>query len=62
MKEIHILDKKFREYLTEKVIQQRIEELAVQMNKDLAGKEVVFLAARVMQRVPSPRRTLVSSY
>jgi hypoxanthine phosphoribosyltransferase len=43
MKEINILDKKFREYLTEKVIQKRIGELAMQVNKDLAGKEVVFL-------------------
>ena len=43
MKEIHILDKKFREYLTEKVIKQRIEELAIQINNELVGKEVVFL-------------------
>ena len=43
MKEICILDKNFREFLTEKVIQKRIEELAKQINKDLAGKEVVFL-------------------
>jgi hypoxanthine phosphoribosyltransferase len=43
MKEIRILDKNFREFLTEKVIQERIEELAKQINKDLAGKEVVFL-------------------
>jgi hypoxanthine phosphoribosyltransferase len=43
MKEIRILDKNFREYLTEETIQQRIEELARQVNGDLAGKEVVFL-------------------
>jgi hypoxanthine phosphoribosyltransferase len=43
MKEIRILDKNFREFLTEKVIQERIEELAMQINKELAGKEVVFL-------------------
>jgi hypoxanthine phosphoribosyltransferase len=43
MREISILDKKFREYLSEEVIQQRIEELARQVNKDMAGKEVVFL-------------------
>jgi hypoxanthine phosphoribosyltransferase len=43
MKEIQILDKKFREYLTEKVIKQRIEELAIQINNELVGKEVVFL-------------------
>ena len=43
MKEINLLDKKFREYLTEKVIKQRIEELAIQINNELSGKEVVFL-------------------
>jgi hypoxanthine phosphoribosyltransferase len=43
MKEIRILDKNFREFLTEKVIKDRIDELARQMNKDLAGKDVVFL-------------------
>lgn len=65
MKEIHILDKKFREYLTEKVIQQRIEELAIQMNKDLPGKDVVFLgilngaflfAADLFRRIQFPAR------
>jgi len=65
MKEISILDKKFREYLTEKVIQQRIEELAKQINKDLAGKEVVFLgilngaflfAADLFRRTDFPAR------
>jgi hypoxanthine phosphoribosyltransferase len=43
MKEIRILDKKFRELLTEDIIQQRIEELAGEINNDLSGKEVVFL-------------------
>jgi len=43
MKEIRILDKKFRELITEKAIQDRIEELAGQMNYDLEGKDVVFL-------------------
>jgi hypoxanthine phosphoribosyltransferase len=43
MKEISILDKTFREYLKESVIQKRITELAAQVNKDLAGREVVFL-------------------
>lgn len=43
MKEIRILDKSFREYLTEDTIQQRIKELAQQVNNELAGKEVVFL-------------------
>jgi len=65
MKEINILDKKFREYLTEKVIQKRIEELAMQVNADLAGKEVVFLgilngaflfAADLFRRIDFPAR------
>jgi len=43
MKEISILDKKFREYLTEETIKKRIEDLAAQVNSELAGKEVVFL-------------------
>ena len=43
MKEIRILDKKFREMITEKVILERIDVLAKQMNNDLAGKDVVFL-------------------
>lgn len=65
MKEIGILDKKFREFLTEKVIQQRIEELARQINNDLSGKEVVFLgilngaflfAADLFRRINFPAR------
>jgi hypoxanthine phosphoribosyltransferase len=43
MKEIRILDRYFREFLTEKEVKERIDELARQMNKDLAGKDVVFL-------------------
>lgn len=43
MKEIRILDKKFREMITEEAIQKRIDELAGQINLDLAGKDVVFL-------------------
>ena len=43
MKEIRILDKTFREMITEKVIVERINELAIQVNKDLSGKDVVFL-------------------
>ena len=65
MREIRILDKNFRELLTEKVIQQRIEELASQLNNDLAGKEVVFLgilngaflfAADLFRRIYFPAR------
>jgi len=43
MEEIQILDKKFREMITGKDLQGRIEELALQMNSDLEGKEIVFL-------------------
>ena len=43
MKEIRILDKTFRELITEKSIQERIEQLAIRLNKDLEGKDVVFL-------------------
>jgi hypoxanthine phosphoribosyltransferase len=43
MKEIRILDKTFREFITEEAIHMRVGELAKQINKDLAGKDVVFL-------------------
>jgi len=43
MKEIRILDKKFREIITEIAVQERIDEIARQMNIDFDGKEVVFL-------------------
>jgi hypoxanthine phosphoribosyltransferase len=43
MKEISILDKKFRELITEESLQDRIKELARQVNNDLTAKEVVFL-------------------
>jgi hypoxanthine phosphoribosyltransferase len=43
MKEIRILDKTFRELITEKDILCRIDELARQINNDLEGKDVVFL-------------------
>jgi hypoxanthine phosphoribosyltransferase len=43
MKEIRILDKTFREFISEDTIKSRIQELALQINKDLAGKDVVFL-------------------
>ena len=65
MKEIRILDKSFKEYLTERVIQLRIEELAQQVNIDLAGREVVFLgildgaflfAADLFRRINFPAR------
>jgi hypoxanthine phosphoribosyltransferase len=43
MKEIRILDKNFREMITEEAIRKRIDELAIQLNNDLKDKDVVFL-------------------
>ncbi|MBA4322684.1 MAG: hypoxanthine phosphoribosyltransferase [Odoribacter sp.] len=43
MKEIRILDKTFKEFISEKEISDRINELATKINMDFAGKEVVFL-------------------
>lgn len=43
MKEIKILDKTFREFITEEEIQTRVAELARKINTDMAGKDVVFL-------------------
>jgi hypoxanthine phosphoribosyltransferase len=43
MKEIQVLDKKFREYIPEQEIKNEIVKLAARINKDFAGMEVVFL-------------------
>ena len=43
MKDIRILDKSFREMITSDEIQTRVDQLAVMMNNDLQGKDVVFL-------------------
>jgi hypoxanthine phosphoribosyltransferase len=43
MKEIQILEKTFRKFISEKEISERIDKLAEQINKDYDGKEVVFL-------------------
>ena len=65
MKEIQILDKRFREFLTEEAIQERIDELAKEINTDLTGREVVFLgilngaflfAADLFRRINFPAR------
>ena len=65
MKEIRILDKKFKEMITGEAIQKRVEELAVMMNNDLCGKDVVFLgilngaflfAADLFRRIEFPAR------
>jgi len=43
MKEIQILDKKFREFISEQDIQERIKGLAVMINNDYKNKEVIFI-------------------
>ena len=43
MKETTILDKKFREMISGDVISKRIDELAEKINRDYAGRDVVFL-------------------
>jgi hypoxanthine phosphoribosyltransferase len=43
MKEVLILDKRFRELISGERIQERIAEIALRINHDFAGKEVVFL-------------------
>jgi hypoxanthine phosphoribosyltransferase len=43
MKEVQILDKKFRVSIPEKDIQETVKKMAAQINSDLAGKDVIFL-------------------
>lgn len=43
MKEVTILDKRFAEFISEDDIERRIAGLAVQINSDLAGRDVLFL-------------------
>jgi hypoxanthine phosphoribosyltransferase len=43
MRETKIHDKTFREMITEEVIAERIKQLALQINNDLSGKDVVFI-------------------
>lgn len=44
MNSIKVLDKEFVPYLSEKEIQEKITELANQLNKDYAGKRPIFLS------------------
>ena len=44
MSTIQVLDKTFEPYLKEAVIQEKITELAKQLNKDYAGKRPLFLS------------------
>lgn len=43
LKEVNILDKKFREFIPEQALQERIDEMAARINLDFEGKEVVFV-------------------
>jgi hypoxanthine phosphoribosyltransferase len=43
LKEVNILDKKFRELIPEAALQERIDEMAARINLDFEGKEVVFV-------------------
>lgn len=42
-KEIQVLDKKFRTYITHQKILLRVNEIAMQINKDLKGEDPIFL-------------------
>lgn len=44
MHSIKLHDKTFETYLSEKIIQEKIEELAVQLNQEYAGKKPLFIA------------------
>ena len=44
MSSIKVLDKEFVPYLPEKEIQEKITALAIQLNKDYAGKRPIFLS------------------
>jgi hypoxanthine phosphoribosyltransferase len=44
MSTIQVLDKTFEPYLNEAAIQEKITELALQLNKDYAGKRPLFLS------------------
>jgi hypoxanthine phosphoribosyltransferase len=42
MEEVKVLDKNFRIYIPNEKLQERITELAIRINNDMKGKEVVF--------------------
>jgi hypoxanthine phosphoribosyltransferase len=44
MKDIHILDKTFEEYLSEENIQSRIADLGRQLNREYAGKDPLIVS------------------
>lgn len=43
MNEVRILDKKFRVLISEQAIRKRIDEIALQINRDFTGSEVIFV-------------------
>ena len=43
MDKVRILDKEFKLFITEKQIQEAVEEMARRMNKELKGKKVFFI-------------------
>ncbi|MFN8239221.1 MAG: hypoxanthine phosphoribosyltransferase [Bacteroidales bacterium] len=43
MKEVRVLDKTFREMITQEQIEKRVTELAERINSDYNGRDVVFL-------------------
>lgn len=43
MKEVQVLDKRFRELIPEEALQQRISEMAKQISDDYRGREVMFI-------------------
>lgn len=44
MSNIKVLDKEFEPYLSEEIIQSKITELAIELNKEYAGKRPIFLS------------------
>lgn len=44
MSSIKVLDKEFEPYISEESIQEKIKELAVQLNKEYEGKRPIFLS------------------
>lgn len=43
MQEVKVLDKKFRIYIPKEKLEERISEMAQQINKDLKGQDVIFI-------------------
>jgi len=43
MNEVRILDKKFRELISEQAIRKRVDEIALQINRDFTGSEIIFV-------------------